>query len=377
MFVSFRAPRRATTRGASLVETTLLIAFTLIMLYAGIELGVTGYYQISADGAAFISAHQHAENLPTAAPELAAQKVFNHFTMVGPQSDAAYVRVPTAATGTASNSMYPVDYHVQNAWDRIGGAAVVGALMGEQTVSKSAFARLPQFGGRSTPIRVQGVVEDQVPYVIGSHADIGAYTSVASALPSAVAYFGSYEDTPPAMTGRISGPRCAEWIYNPADAGYDSCVDTLQAHSIAYGLAAGLSDVGAGNGKPGITPVSQSSLNASANDVGTFWETLTHQQEYAQFAVDLAKIVWNPSAPSLPLAQRAALPLEGTTGFYGACGSPNCPSGPGPTPNPIAADVRSLCVIYSWDTYDEMYEVGFMLGRTMQNPGNVPAGSCV
>ncbi len=62
-------------RGNAVPETALVISFTLLVLYGTIQLATTAFYQISADGATFVAAHDTVQavgdptnaNLPAAA----------------------------------------------------------------------------------------------------------------------------------------------------------------------------------------------------------------------------------------------------------------------------------------------------------------------
>jgi hypothetical protein len=61
-------------RGSAAVETALTISFTLLVLYATVQLATTAFYQISADGATFVAAHDTVQSVgaPTSANRQAA-----------------------------------------------------------------------------------------------------------------------------------------------------------------------------------------------------------------------------------------------------------------------------------------------------------------
>ncbi len=56
-------------RGNAVPETALVISFTLLVLYGTIQLATTAFYQISADGASFVGAHDTVQSVgdPTSA----------------------------------------------------------------------------------------------------------------------------------------------------------------------------------------------------------------------------------------------------------------------------------------------------------------------
>jgi hypothetical protein len=66
------------SRGVALVETTLTIGISLLLVLGAAQMALIGYTQIAADGAAFISAHTRAAN-PSANGSTTASSVFTQF----------------------------------------------------------------------------------------------------------------------------------------------------------------------------------------------------------------------------------------------------------------------------------------------------------
>ena len=61
-------------RANAVPETALVVSFTLLILYATIQFATTAFYQISADGATFVAAHDTVQSVgdPTSANQPAA-----------------------------------------------------------------------------------------------------------------------------------------------------------------------------------------------------------------------------------------------------------------------------------------------------------------
>jgi hypothetical protein len=54
--------KHARTRGTALPETALTIGLSLLLVLGAAQMAIIGYTQISADGAAFVAAHEQAQN---------------------------------------------------------------------------------------------------------------------------------------------------------------------------------------------------------------------------------------------------------------------------------------------------------------------------
>lgn len=80
------------SRGAALVETALSVGLVLMLVLATAQMGMIGFTQITADGAAFIAAHAASAD-PNATPQAVAHSVFGNI--------AAANIVPTPAPGFA------------------------------------------------------------------------------------------------------------------------------------------------------------------------------------------------------------------------------------------------------------------------------------
>ena len=72
-------------RGVALVESTLMMSFILLMMYALVQTSMSSYYQISADGASFVGTHTAVANAGTSgpSPSVVAQVIQNVFQGVG------------------------------------------------------------------------------------------------------------------------------------------------------------------------------------------------------------------------------------------------------------------------------------------------------
>lgn len=70
--------KHARTRGTALPETALTMGLALLIVLGAAQMAIIGYTQISADGAAFVAAHEQAQN-PSANGVAAASSVFSQF----------------------------------------------------------------------------------------------------------------------------------------------------------------------------------------------------------------------------------------------------------------------------------------------------------
>jgi hypothetical protein len=268
--------RRPIARGVALVETALVMSFVLLMMLASINLSTIGFYQMSADAAAFFEAH-------TAA-------LRRSCTPTGSVANSIFTRIPSASfsctTIAGQNLNVPVTaYNFQSNSTRYGGYSIMQGSQIRSTVDATAasIGLLP--GGLKAPILGEAFEPQFDEY--GVHYNADSNQSGLSWFTNRVDYFTEGENTPPYFVGyrivrmcgiqTVTGSSAATAVSAP----WSTCPNNVEWHGL--GLAEYLDTDNWGYTNPGIGPV-----HATSSPKATFQYAECHQQLYVAFAAKLA-----------------------------------------------------------------------------------------
>ena len=260
---------RRLQRGAALPETALVLTLLLMVLMGAIRVSVIGYQQVSADGAAFFNAHETGlkQTYPGAATQLdptgATQNVFPRdatgTTTISPQTYAP----PTV---TLPN------YGFDQTNNRHGGASLIQPLQTISTVTRTDLDPVSIFGG--SLMTVTGIGVEPSFEETGVHGNIGGNNfGTAASFASATDYFSQGENTPPYFGGFNYLQFCG--VADSTTSSWNSCPITWSF--LALGQAEYLDVDNWGRSPNGIAPEQQA----------VFWETLYHQNVYAEISAEL------------------------------------------------------------------------------------------
>ncbi len=208
------------TRGNAVPETALTVSFTLLVLYGVIQLATTAFYQVSADGASFVGAHDtvasvgnptsaNQSNAASAASVAFSKIVAKSISVVNPNSSTFETDVsqqipgisalgnPQALTitsrlvegtaGTASPS--PLMNCTQSAFNVVNKAngtvisqASVGLLQANSLLSTVALG-----SGTGSALSLNTTaLTNRVNLLNGTHTDLSNAVTDLTALPSAI-----------------------------------------------------------------------------------------------------------------------------------------------------------------------------------------------
>lgn len=253
-------------RGVALPETALVLATLLLALFGALRVGVIGYNQISADGAAFLSSHESA--LGAVSPWSVAAGVF----------PAAKNAVVTQTQQPAPSMNVPVDYGFSDSTNRHGGVSVMQPMQQLTTVSTQGIDAPLPLGGPAGSVTVHGLSADPAYREVGVHMNIdGDAFNSTSAFENAQDYFSAGENTPPYFVGFHYMQYCVPSgtaTYGPDGAPWHDC-PSGQSEFLALGLAEFLDDDNWGCPSNGVGPGS------------TFNDLLTHQQAFATISSEV------------------------------------------------------------------------------------------
>jgi len=188
--------KKNTQRGAALAETALVVGVILIMILGSVQLGVIGYLQMTADAAAFLSAHQLAVGDPNAIT--ATQGVFPQFSGVNQIN-------PTAAP--APSATVYIDYGYNDPNPTIAAASVNnrhgGASMMEPTQLSSTVGKQTSISLLGVPLSVEGSMIEPQWMENGAHFDVANSASYGQSGGTNFQenYFTGGENTPPYFVG--------------------------------------------------------------------------------------------------------------------------------------------------------------------------------
>ena len=177
------------SRGTALPETAVMLGTALTLLFGAIELGMFGYAQLSADGAAYSAAHATVlGNDPNAA-------------VAGPFPQIAANGSVTTAQNNPTTTDIPVDYQVSNQNSRHGGVQVVRPAQLQATAQTLQTVQDGlAFPGLSTNL-TSGFIEGSMQ-VSGHGYDIYGYDlNSQSAFNEQQTYFTEDGNAPPYFIG--------------------------------------------------------------------------------------------------------------------------------------------------------------------------------
>ncbi|HEV2738302.1 MAG TPA: TadE family protein [Candidatus Elarobacter sp.] len=314
-------------RGAALPETALVLTLMLTLIVGALRIALVGYEQVAADGAAFYHAHQSgiqgtypdaAQNLD---PDDATHKAFGQ-SQAATISSGTYMP-PTASIGT--------EYGFDQAGNRHGGASLMQPLQTISTVSHSAPSLL-MFGDAGSVLTVTGVGVEPTFRETGGHGNIDGFDfGTGSSFTDANDYFSQGENTPPYFGGFHFMRFCS--VPDDTTTSWTGC--PVKVSYLALGLAEYLDQENWGRMPNGIAPLK----------TAVFWETLYHQNVYAQLTSDPVNAI--PSDISTPAGKMAAQKALDRT------------------KNP------ALCSVYSWDSAQQggLPSANYTPGKFPLNPG--------
>jgi hypothetical protein len=297
-------------RGGALPETALVLTLMLTLIVGALRIALMGYQQVAADGAAFYHAHQtgiqgtYPDNAQDLDPEDATHKAFG-------QSQNA-----TIASGTYMPPKADVstEYGFDVTDNRHGGVSLIQPLQTISTVSHSAPSLLA-FGDAGSVLTVTGIGIEPTFRETGTHGNIDGndFNSNAS-FTGANDYFSQGENTPPYFGG-FHYMRFCDVPDDPATS-WTGCPTTVSY--LALGLAEYLDKDNWSRTPNGIAP-----LNSAV-----FWETLYHQNVYANLSTTLSPTIPDPADLS-PAAKSARAAAQAVLD---------------------RANNPTLCSVYKWDS---------------------------
>ncbi len=316
-------------RGAALPETALVLTLLLMVVIGAIRIAVVGYQQVSADGAAYFNAHETGlkQTYPGVAtqldPNAATQTVFPRNatgdTTITPQTYA-----PPAVT-------LP-NYGFSQTGNRHGGASLIQPLQTISTVTRTNIDPVSIFGG--SVMTVTGIGVEPSFQETGVHGNIGGNDfGTQASFAAAADYFSQGENTPPYFGGFNYMQFCPVAPDPNLANAWNGCPTAVEF--LALGMAEYLDVQNWGRSPNGIAPENQA----------VFWETLYHQNVYAEISADLA--TWAPNIATTANRQNAQKYLNHTD------------------------PAQTISKVYSWDSAQQggFPAPGYVPGTYPLNPG--------
>ncbi len=241
-----------------------------MMLFAALEIAITGYYQVMVDGASYLAAHEAA--LGVADVTGAVSSVFNQVTAAN---------VLTTAT-TVDNTNVPVNYNYADTLNRHGGASLVRPQHLQGQVSFPNVTSLLTFDG--TPPKSISVGSS---FIEPNNIDVDYGLNVQGSDPNSVtsadekAFLRSGMNDPPFMVGFHMFAYCGT-------APFDTTCPTQNFTSV--GLAEVLDSDNWNNAANGIAPGA------------VFGAMSCHQQVYANISTNDFPAAYPGGPPGPPPA---------------------------------------------------------------------------
>jgi hypothetical protein len=246
----------ASTRGAALTETALVLTAVLALVFGVIQIGVIGYMQISADGAAFVAAHEYA--LGNTSTYLAvAQKPFP-----GLATSSTFLDQNAANTTTV-----PVNFNFTNQSSRAGGLMLIRGQQSQITVVKTAPGGVLGAGVTGLAnVSVHGVAIEPDNLVVNAGWDLaGVDYNSSAAFASPANPFSSDSNVPANYVSEHYMATCGQATFGAQCA-------SGSVNILSLGTAEFLDDYNWNRTQLGVS------------STGTFEEMLCHQQKFAQAA---------------------------------------------------------------------------------------------
>ena len=264
-------------RGAALPETALVLTLLLLVVIGAIRVSVVGYQQVSADGAAFFNAHQ--TGLKQTYPGIATQLDHTAATQTVFPRNATGDTTITPQTYAPPSVTLP-NYGFNQPNNRHGGASLIQPLQTISTVTRSNLDPVSIFGG--SLMTVTGIGVEPTFEETGVHGNIGGNNfGTAAQFASATDYFSQGENTPPYFGGFNYMQFCG--IADSPTSSWNACPVTWSF--LALGQAEYLDVDNWGRTPNGIAPENQA----------VFWETLYHQNVYAEISAVLPADIASPA----------------------------------------------------------------------------------
>jgi hypothetical protein len=239
------------------------------MMLASIRLSLIGFYQISADAAAYFEGHSSA---------------LNRTCGTGAVGSSVFTTIPSTSfscTAIAGQSLnVPVTgYNFQSNTTRYGGYSIMQGSQIRTTVDATAASTYLLPGGANASILGESFEPQFDEY--GVHYNADSNQSNLSWFTNRVDYFTQGENTPPYFVGYRIMRMCGDTSISGSGATavstpWTQCAN-VEWHGL--GLAEYLDTDNWGYQNPGIGPV-----NVSSSPKATFQWAQCHQQLYVQFA---------------------------------------------------------------------------------------------
>jgi hypothetical protein len=140
---------RHQTRGVALAETTIMISFTLLLIFSTMQFGILGYFQVAGDSATFVAAHEYTLGVTQA----------NIKTIEGnmvPHTIASAVTFVPSAPPSIDPSIFTTIYGNINQQSRNSGYTLVRPQNFQVSLQNSNYKGV--YGFNSVPISA-GAVE--------------------------------------------------------------------------------------------------------------------------------------------------------------------------------------------------------------------------
>ena len=317
-------------RGAALSETALVVGVILIMILGSVQLGVIGYVQMTADAAAFLSAHQQVVGDTQAQAQNVASSVFPQIAPGDFSATAAPAPLPTVYVDYGYNDPNPV-IAAASINNRHGGASMMEPSQLTSVVNKPGVASI-----LGIPLSVEGSMIEPQWMENGAHFDVANSANYGQAGANfQVNYFSNGENTPPYYVGFNYIENCADsQPWTPAQQG---CLTPVQFR--ALGVAEHLDD--------SVWTLPNGEVNSSGTGNLAFVQVACHQRVYAQLAAffannsSLASLQTTPGTAVSPQNYPAGANYAAWSGFV------NSPSVAGPVTGSQADGF--IQEIYGWD----------------------------
>ena len=318
-------------RGAALSETALVVGVILIMILGSVQLGIIGYVQMTADAAAFLSAHQQVTGDSQTQAENVASSVFPQIAPGDFSATAAPAPLPTVYVDYGYNDQSAI-VRANSINNRHGGATMMEPSQLTSVVNKGSVASI-----LGVPLAVEGSMIEPQWMENGAHFDVANSANYGQAGANfQVNYFTNGENTPPYYVGFNYIENCAD--PQPWSSAQQGCSQPVQFRALGIAEHLDDSDWTLPNGE----------INTSGGNLA-FVQVACHQRVYANLATFFAN---NSALGSLQTTPGVAVSTQGngdyvTWGNTAGEGFQSSPTVAGPVTG-LQAD-QNIRQVYSWD----------------------------
>lgn len=268
--------------GAAMAETALVVGAILTILLFGIQLGILGFLQTTADAASFVDARLAAVGTNSGgSAENATSAIFHQFSPARNELSSTVEPAPTPSV--------PVDYgynstdstkQANSKYNRHGGVTMVQPALSTASVTKPNIFSLFGFnvGVRSTSIDASWLECGIHENVSNSNAQCGSSKDTFYQGD----YFKSGEDAPPYLVSLDYMHHCNDaQPFGQNASPYGSC-SSSGVDFIALGTAVYLQSANWSYPLPGVGG------SGSEEQTNTFEQLACHQRQFATVAAFLA-----------------------------------------------------------------------------------------